>query len=141
MRWYKILLAWCFLITITGCSATEQTAETLAIKHFNQGNQKMQLFHYKAALSEYQASLNYDPQQPVVYYNVGLAYYSIKLFERAVTAYEKAIHMKPDFAEAWYNLSLALYQVGRTEDAYSASRKYKALNQKVIQNPMMDLKK
>lgn len=113
---------------MTACGPQDEEIKIGALDHFKRGNKRMEQLQYRAALSEYQISLNYDFEQPVVYYNIGLAYYSLMLFEKAMIAYEKAIQLQPDFAEAWYNLSLTLYSMGRTEDAYTANEKYISLS-------------
>ena len=128
MKWYKTFLVLVSLTLCPACGSQDKEIRLGALDHFKRGNKRMEQLQYKAALSEYQISLNYDFKQPVVHYNIGLAYYSLMLFGEAIVAYEKAIKLQPGFAEAWYNLSLALYRLGKTEDAYTANEKYISLS-------------
>lgn len=124
MKRNNLLLILMALFLVCSCSSGEEKIKLGALDHFKRGNTYMEKLQYKAALSEYKMSLNYDPEQSVIYYNMGLAYYSLMLFDQAVQAYQTAIGLNPDFNEAWYNLSLALYKTGKTDEAFAANEKY-----------------
>jgi tetratricopeptide (TPR) repeat protein len=64
------------------------------------------------------------PENPYIYYNLGVHYTEPGVLkedpdsvEKAVRAYRKALQLKPDFHEARYNLALLYYFTGRFDKA------------------------
>ncbi len=68
------------------------------------------------------------PDNPLYYFNLGIAYKAQNRLEQARAVFEQVLALKPDYAEAWNELGLISYQLG---DREQASEKYqKALNLK-----------
>ena len=60
----------------------------------------------KAAVETLQKAAIYSKSDPEVYFNLGCAYQSLKMWKEAKKSFEKAISIKPDYAMAHNNLSV-----------------------------------
>ena len=74
----------------------------------------------KAALSELEALVAADPENPVFRGKLAQAWKERGELDRAVPLYRQAAEDAPDDPEAWYNLATALQQTGRTAEAREA---------------------
>ncbi|MGL6283817.1 MAG: tetratricopeptide repeat protein, partial [Microcoleaceae cyanobacterium] len=82
-----------------------------------QGNAWLALGNLGEAEKAYRQSLHYQPENPVVYSNLGTVYAQQKLWSRAIASWQKAISVKPDFAAAYRNLGKAWGQIGRLAES------------------------
>lgn len=67
---------------------------------------------YDSAAYYYEKVAALLPQDAVVYYNLGNAYYRLNRIGPAVLNYEKALHLKPGYREAEDNLMLTQNRIG-----------------------------
>ncbi|HYH46537.1 MAG TPA: sulfatase-like hydrolase/transferase [Thermoanaerobaculia bacterium] len=74
----------------------------------------------QAALSELEALVAADPENPVFRGKLAQAWKERGELGRAVPLYRQAAEDAPDDPEAWYNLATALQQAGRTGEARAA---------------------
>jgi len=74
----------------------------------------------QAALSELEALVAADPENPVFRGKLAQAWKERGELDRAVPLYRQAAEDAPDDPEAWYNLATALQQAGRTGEAREA---------------------
>lgn len=94
--------------------------------------------HYTKAIEAYKQAIYIDPDDAIIYRNLGDAYGNLSNYTKAIEAYKKAIRIDPDFAEAHYNLSIAYLANG---DKSSALNEYKILKELDIDlaNELFDL--
>lgn len=100
----------------------------VATNHTNQwsngvqrGAQLLNQGHHKEALKELLKALNHNPEDALICYNIGLAYYWLKDYVQAETYYRKAIITHPDFVEAYHNLAQtysAQHKIPQAIDSY-----------------------
>ena len=62
--------------------------------------------HYEA-ISDYNSSIKLYPNDAVVYYDRGVAYYNLENYAEAIRDYSTAIKLDSDFASAYHNRGLA----------------------------------
>lgn len=74
----------------------------------------------EAALSELEALVAADPENPVFRGKLAQAWKERGQLDRAVPLYRQAAADAPDDPEAWYNLATALQQAGRMAEAREA---------------------
>jgi len=60
---------------------------------------------YRKALEFYEKALKLDPQNPQIFYNMGIAYESLNDLRNAKQCYEAALKLAPDFEQAKERLS------------------------------------
>ena len=87
--------------------------------YFAQGNTKVALGQYLAAISDYDKSIQLKPDLAEAYYNRGLAKYYLGQYLAAISDYDKAIQLKPDFAGTYINRGIAKAELGRSSAAIS----------------------
>ena len=63
-----------------------------------------QNMYWREPFRFYQRNLQYTPNSPRLYVNIGAIYQSEGQEEKAIRAYKKAIEIRPDYAIAYYNL-------------------------------------
>jgi tetratricopeptide (TPR) repeat protein len=70
-----------------------------------------------AGLSDYEAAVNTNPNDPQAWYNLG-AYYRVQGDPyKAAEALQRAVSLRPDFPDARYMLGLAYADQGQVEKA------------------------
>ncbi|MBF0194732.1 MAG: tetratricopeptide repeat protein [Magnetococcales bacterium] len=69
------------------------------------------------AVEQFQKAINIDNSSATLYYNLGVALYSLGRVEEVATAQKKAISIKPDYAEAYSSLGNALKELGEFDEA------------------------
>ena len=76
----------------------------------------------RAALAEYEASLQARPDDFVSHYNLGNYYFQRNQAETAVAAFASSTRLQPDFIPALINASLALNLLGQNDRAAAQLR-------------------
>ncbi len=121
--------------------------ENLAHAHYQQGDVKAAIEHYKRAIAinphrvhpyynlgllynaeeqyrtairVFNAALELNPDHAGVHYNTGLAYQKMGRHAAAISHYEKALHQSPDHARAVFNLGRAYQHLGQHSQAIAA---------------------
>lgn len=92
------------------------------------------------------SALALQPEDPLLWFNLGNLYNSMQQMEPARDAYLKAVSLKSDFAQAQYNLGLICAQTGQNTEAIAALERYLVLekqspNRKAVQEYINRLKK
>jgi tetratricopeptide (TPR) repeat protein len=59
---------------------------------------------YESAAARLERVAAMDPQNPAIFYNLGVAYAFLKREEEALAEFEKCVELKADYVEAWYNM-------------------------------------
>ena len=78
---------------------------------FEQGNQVYDLGEYDSAISIYSQVVNANFQSPLLYYNLGNAYFKSNQLAPAIYYYEMALKMDPSNADIQFNLEMANSQI------------------------------
>jgi tetratricopeptide (TPR) repeat protein len=71
----------------------------------------------EVAASYYSQFLEYDPFNPVAWYNYGIILNNIKKYSDAIQAYENAIGLDIEFSDAWYNKGITHLHLKNYEEA------------------------
>ncbi len=74
----------------------------------------------RPALEQLQQVKEVSPDNPRLYFNMGLAHTSMENWDRAARDFEKALELNPDYGEAWNNLGQVRQARGRMQEARQA---------------------
>jgi tetratricopeptide (TPR) repeat protein len=78
-------------------------------------------------------SLAFDPEQPCILSNLGLAYAELKRPDEALACYRRAIALSPDYVDAYYNQGNALKALKRPEEAIASYQTALGLNPRFVE--------
>ena len=74
----------------------------------------------RPALEQLQQVKEVSPDNPRLYFNMGLAHTGMEDWDRAARDFEKALELNPDYGEAWNNLGQVRQTQGRMQEAREA---------------------
>ena len=77
----------------------------------------------RPALEQLQQVRGVAPDNPRLYFNLGLVHSSMEDWERAASNFEKALELNSDYGEAWNNLGQVRQAQGRMQQARQAYEK------------------
>ncbi len=80
------------------------------------------------AVRSVRATTLLDPQNPVVYFQLGLLQYSMADFAGATESLGRAVSLNQQYANARYFLGLALFQLGRRDEALAQFEQVRTTN-------------
>ncbi|MFN0215075.1 MAG: tetratricopeptide repeat protein [Saprospiraceae bacterium] len=72
---------------------------------------------WKSSLTLWENASAKNPNDPLCWSNLGLAYDDLKDYEKSVKAYEQAIKSDPSYFDATFNLAVAFNKMKRYDDA------------------------
>jgi tetratricopeptide (TPR) repeat protein len=77
-----------------------------------------------------------DPNNPTLFYNLGVVNGSAEKYDEAIEYYKKAVELKSDYRDAYLNLSFAILNkrvavINEMNENLSNAKKYNALEQKM----------
>lgn len=98
---------------------------------FSTGIQKALNGDYVHAIQDYDQALQLAPSNSEVYYNRGVAYFSINRPQSALRDFSQAIALQPNMAEAYGNRGLIRQTLGDRKGAIADYQQAKQLFQKV----------
>lgn len=78
---------------------------------------------YKAAIADYNKTIEINPKFPWPYMNRALAYGRLKLWEEAIADYGRAIELDQNYASAYNGRAWSYCQIGKFEEAISDADK------------------
>ena len=87
------------------------------IKHFNQGNNFLQMMQTEQAISEYNEAIDINQKDDRIYNSRGFAYFSIAQYGQAISNFDKAIEINPRKANAYNNKGIVYMKLGDKEKA------------------------
>ncbi len=60
--------------------------------------------NYESAASRLEKLAEIDPEDPTIFYNLGVAYTFLKKEEEALLQFRKSVDLNPNYAQAWFNM-------------------------------------
>ncbi len=134
----KLFSAFCLALALvgTGCVKfiSDKDREAAAI-HYDLGVEA-QLKDPPAAMKEFDAALQLDPEMPEAWHAKGLLLHVVyKRYEEAAAAYQKALELKPNFSDAKANLGNLYLDEKRYDDAIKLYEQ--ALNDMTYRTPFI----
>ncbi len=87
--------------------------------YMNRGDAYMRVQNYTAAIDDFSAAIQNNPNLVQGYYNRGLGLYTINKFEDAVRDFNTTLKLNPEFIQAGYMRGLSYYKLQNYKQAYS----------------------
>jgi len=78
------------------------------------------VLEYEKSIKYFKRIIEIDPNNYRAHYNLGIAYFELKLFEEALNSYKNAISIKPDYKHIYYNIGLLHEENENLEEAIKA---------------------
>ncbi|WP_432735466.1 tetratricopeptide repeat protein [Maridesulfovibrio sp. FT414] len=101
-----------------------------ARRAFEEAVRKHSAGKYDEAVTHYSMALSMEPDDPVIWTNLGVALRSQDKNKAAEMCYRRAIALKPDSPGSWSNLGNVLRRMGRLKEAVSCHRRAVELDRK-----------
>ena len=76
------------------------------------------------SISEYEKQIENDPQNPIPYNSIGIAFSGLGLYDKAERAFKKALKLSPKYTYANYNIGLLYLKLGKYEEAEEEFKKH-----------------
>lgn len=83
---------------------------------------------FNEAIDEFEDAIVLDPENSIIYNNLGNAYIEVERLEEAIDVLEKAILLSPDFADLHNNLGRAYLKMSQCKNAVGAFEKAISIN-------------
>ncbi len=97
---FKIIILICIVLTLfQGCTSTPWHREQADVS-LQKGMALLEAGQYIGAINEFEQADKFAPNDPVINYNLGIAYHGRGLKEQAMQKFQKAIALKKDYSEA-----------------------------------------
>ena len=119
------LLSFAFFLVISGCAGTTTTKKPAysAAQLQNMGENYLAAGDTANALQYLTEAEQKNPDDPVIQYDLGLAYDQRELPDKALSHFEKALKIKPDYPEALNAIGSVYAKRGQVELARQAFQK------------------
>ena len=76
------------------------------------------------SISEYEKQIKKDPENPVPYNGIGIAFSGLGLYDKAEYAFKKSLKLAPKYTYANYNIGLLYLKLGRYTEAEEEFKKH-----------------
>jgi tetratricopeptide (TPR) repeat protein len=100
-----------------------------AKKYREEGEAFYKAHQYNEAIEAFNHSLQLNPAQPIVHFNLGVIYGDLQQYKEAIKAYREAVRLKPDYPLAYFNMGNAYSDTGEYAKAIEAFREASQLDQ------------
>jgi type IV pilus assembly protein PilF len=107
----------CLGLVMTACQTTNENAVKEAAAHRKLGEAFLLDDNYVAALRELTTAQQLDPDNPIVYNDIGLVYMNRDKLPEALTYFQKALSIKPDYSDALLNIAVTHLKMGEWDAA------------------------
>lgn len=97
--------------------STGATNKDFADLHFRVGSSHLEKANFPEALKELLQAESYNTNDPLIYNNLGLAYFMLERYEQSEFNFRKAITLDSTFTDARNNLSRVLIERGKYKEA------------------------
>lgn len=116
MKRIVFFLICCGLMTMA-CKGTTGKAIREAEAHRKLGEAYLLENNYVAAFRELTAAQKMDPDNPIVYNDMGLVYMNRDKLSEALTNFRKALSLKPDYSDAVLNMAVTYLKLEQWDAA------------------------
>lgn len=117
-----IFIYWC-LLQLGGCVTPGASKKDFADLHFKVGSSHLEKGNFPEALKELLQAESYNTNDPLIYNNLGLAYFLLERYEQSETNFRKAIALNGTFTDARNNLSRVLIERGKFKESREQIKK------------------
>ena len=97
------------------------------VLHWFKGSHNLINAQYQPAITEFKEALKLHPDDPDLYYYLGVCNYSLEQYEEAITDLKKVSGIKPN-DEVYYYLGASHYSLGRYPEAIAYMKKVLEIN-------------
>lgn len=88
---------------------------TTAAKLLKDGCKATHRGDFRSALEKFSEGIHIEPDNGLLWYNVGIVSHRLGAHEQSKHAFEKATALQPDLAPAWTSLGMELIRLGDLE--------------------------
>lgn len=74
----------------------------------------MEAERFSSAAKRLEAIVSVEPDNPAIFYNLGVVYTFLKREDEALARFERSVGLYPDYAEAWYNMG-QIHLIGKKD--------------------------
>ena len=94
-RYLQITLILCLILSLYGCQSEKRVAEHWE-EQYHLGEQSCVAGDYQAAIEQFTAAIEIDPERAEAYAARGNAYFCLALFQESMSDFQAAIEKQPD---------------------------------------------
>ena len=94
-RYLQIALIFCLILSLYGCQSEKRVAEQWE-EQYLLGEQSCVAGDYQAAIEQFTAAIEIDPERAEAYAARGNAYFCLALFQESISDFQAAIEKQPD---------------------------------------------
>lgn len=134
--WAAVFLVILMVAGLSSCAGSQKRKD-MAENHLNIGKAYVEGEDYTAALKELLEAEKYTPENPMIHYNLAIAYFGKGYNEKAIEECETAVRLKPDYSTAYHFLGILYYDRGQYDKAIAAFNS--ALANILFETPEMSL--
>lgn len=99
-----------------------------AKKYREEGEALYKTGQYNEAIEAFRHSLQSNPGQPVVHFDLGVIYTELQMYKEAINSYQEAVRLKADYPLAHFNLGNVYLDEGEYVKAIEAFRQASQLD-------------
>ncbi|RLC33648.1 MAG: pilus assembly protein PilF, partial [Deltaproteobacteria bacterium] len=105
------------MFTVSCATTSQQINKEQGNSIRNIGEVYMKQGNYRKALKEFQQARALYPDDHLLHYDFGIAYFNLNRLALSVEHFKKALALKPDFAAARNNLGIAYFRQKKLDKA------------------------
>ncbi|CAN2042670.1 putative inorganic carbon (hco3(-)) transporter [Candidatus Magnetomoraceae bacterium gMMP-15] len=109
-------------------SQNNKDADLKAETHLDNGKNFMKKNKFNKAIQEFKQAVVYDPENPIIHFNIGVASLNNKSYNEAIQAFEKAAIYEPKNPVIYFNIGVASLNKKSYKESAQAFQKTIDLN-------------
>ncbi|MFN8006181.1 MAG: tetratricopeptide repeat protein [Terriglobia bacterium] len=111
---FPILLAG-LLLWASPLQAIQSTAEDQVREHFAAARQAEKAGDFAKAIAEYQSAIKLQPDEPILYNNLGIVFHLQYKYREAIDSFQRALKLNPELLGANLFLGIDYYRTNQPE--------------------------
>ncbi|MDY6989502.1 MAG: tetratricopeptide repeat protein [Thermodesulfobacteriota bacterium] len=115
----RLVLCWCVPLVLCCCATNTARLEEQAKASRQLGEGYLAEGNLTAALSQFLGAEKIYDKDPLLHYDLGLAYFGKDEFDLAISHFKKAVALKPDYSEAFNAMGRVYGQLKQWDTAIS----------------------